>query len=90
MAVSKSFVYSGDYDIGDIKSVFFEKREISVEFEPHKFRLVPHLYVIGKFTVENGEDITVEKEIDITTFSKVIVNSGIATILITEANNIIK
>ena len=86
MAVTKAINYSGTYGIGDVMSVILERRAVSVEFEPHKFRTEPHLFAVGKFEVGSGEEISVEKEIDATTLAKAVVNSGIAALLVAEAN----
>ena len=87
MAVTKATTVSGTYAAGDIRSVTIERRMVSVETKPHVFEGKPKLFASAKLDLADGSDGDgIEVEIDAARLKKVLTDSGLAALIVAEAN----
>ena len=83
---NKTLVSSGTYSAGDIKTAAFERRAVG-EMVDHVSVTKQKLYVKAKLSLETGaEGDEVEIEITAAMQKKVLTDSGLAALIVVEAN----
>ena len=86
MAVTKATTVSGTYAAGDIRSVTIERRAVGVVVD-HVSTTVPKLFATAKLDLADGSDGDgIEVEIDAARLKKVLTDSGLAALIVAEAN----